>query len=63
MWTGKGEVSDAYNDFELPYPNAKVPVKLRVEGSCFYQHNNEIHLEEAMTNQFILSHVAPKFRE
>ena len=31
-WKGKGQVSDVYNDVELPYPDCKVAEKLAMGG-------------------------------
>jgi hypothetical protein len=33
-WKGKGRVSDAYNNVELPYPDAKVAAVLCGGGPC-----------------------------
>jgi hypothetical protein len=40
-WKSKGQVSDVYDDVELPYPDAKVAEKLCIGGACFYLFPNE----------------------
>jgi hypothetical protein len=34
-WKSKGQVSDVYNDVELPYPDTKVAEKLSIGGVLF----------------------------
>ena len=60
-WKGRGHVSDAYHDTELPYPDAKVAVVLCGGGPCLYQTNPVVDV--AMMDSFILSHVVPNIRK
>ncbi len=40
-WKSIGQVSDVYDDLELPYPAAKVAEKLAIGGACYYLFPNE----------------------
>ena len=66
-------VSDAYDDVELPYPDAKVANKLCIGGPCFYLLANEHANGESppgdndanltmMIKTFLLTHVVPNVR-
>ena len=57
-WKKTGRVSDACDDIELPYPDAKVAGKLCIGGPV----KHKIKANEGITNAFILQHVTPAVR-
>ena len=72
-WKNRARVSDAYDDVELPYPDAKVANKLCIGGPCFYLLANEHANGESppgdndanltmMIKTFLLTHVVPNVR-
>ena len=74
-WKNRARVSDAYDDVELPYPDAKVANKLCIGGPCFYllaneQANgdnlpgdNDANVNSTvMIKTFLLSNVVPNLR-
>ena len=71
-WKNRARVSDAYDDVELPYPDAKVASKLCIGGPCFYLLANEQTNGESpgdndanltmMMKTFLLTHVVPNVR-
>jgi len=70
----QGRVSDAYDNVELPYPDAQVAEKLCIGGACFYLFPNEdssvdggvvddaagVNIE--MMKAFVLFQVVPNIR-
>jgi hypothetical protein len=54
-------VSDAYDDVELPYPDAKITAVLCGGGPCIYVTNPGVNA--AMMNSFILNHIVPNVRK
>ncbi|KAI2501964.1 hypothetical protein MHU86_12517 [Fragilaria crotonensis] len=74
-WKSKGQVSDVYDDVELPYPDAKVAEKLCIGGACFYLFPNEDSsvnggvVDDAaganieMMKTFVLTQVVPNIQE
>jgi hypothetical protein len=69
-WKNRAQVSDAYDDVELPYPDAKVANKLCIGGPCFYllpgEQGNDAGDNDAnstmMIKTFLLTHVVPNMR-
>lgn len=55
-WKRNRRTSDAYDDAELPYPDAKVASLLCVGGPCSYR----IKEGSAITDAWILEHVVPR---
>ena len=74
-WKSIGQVSDVYDDLELPYPAAKVAEKLAIGGACYYLFPNEdssvnggvidgaVGNNIEMMKTFVLSGVAPNIRK
>ena len=54
-------MSDAYDDVELPYPDAKITAVLCGGGPCIYVTNPGVNA--AMMNSFILNHIVPNVRK
>jgi hypothetical protein len=73
-WKSKGQVSDVYDDVELPYPDAKVAEMLSIGGACFYMFPNKdaninggvinatIGNNMEMLRTSVLTQVVPKIR-
>lgn len=57
-WKGKQHVLDVYDDFELPFPDAKVTGCLCMGGPCKYK----VREDSGITNNFILQYVTPNIR-
>lgn len=57
-WKSSQRVSDAYDDIELPYPDAKVAALLCPGGPCKYVVREEANV----TNDWILQFVVPHLR-
>jgi hypothetical protein len=68
-WKNRAQVSDAYDNLELPYPDTKVANKLCIGGLCFYLLSGEQANDgdndansTMMIKTFLLTHVVPNMR-